>query len=41
MNGLLTDAGLTIIDTRTGETTGLDGVVASFVIMRARKDQDA
>ena len=41
LNGLLTDAGLTIIDTRTGETTGLDGVVAPFVIMRARKDQDA
>ena len=41
LNGLLICAGLTIIDTRTGETTGLDGVVASFVIMRARKDQDA
>jgi len=35
---LLTDAGLTVIAQRTGEGKGLDGTMAPFVTMRARKD---
>ncbi|PUB14823.1 methyltransferase domain-containing protein [Yoonia sediminilitoris] len=41
LRGLLQDAGLTVIAEREGAAPGLDGTVAPFVIMRARKDQNA
>jgi SAM-dependent methyltransferase len=38
LNGLVTDAGLTVIATREGEAKGCAGTIDPFVIMRARKN---
>ncbi len=38
LQGLLAACGLDVIATESGEEVGLDGVMAAFVIMRARKN---